>query len=412
MRLLHTSDWHLGHALHGVSREHEHEAFLAWLLDTLATEAIDALLVTGDVFETHNPGAAAQAAWYGFLANAKQRLPGLQIVVVGGNHDSADRLDAPKPLLDRMAIHVVGGLPRREDDDLDLDRLLVPLRDRAGATRAWVAAVPFLRTADLRLKGDPASADLAAGVRDVYEAVLSAARARRAPGQALIATGHCYMVGTELSELSERRILGGNQHALPADIFPEELAYVALGHLHKAQAVGRPHVRYAGSPLPLSMAELDYRHQVTIATIDGEGPATLDHLPVPRLVPFERIPRRGSATLTEVLQLLRQLPARDTVAREELRPYLEVRVRLEGPEPRLKADVEGALEGKAHRLLTIRTESPAQPEAPGALPVGAQLAELEPTQVFELMYRNRYAGAPPPDLLQAFHALFDDVVAG
>ncbi|MEB3329705.1 MAG: exonuclease SbcCD subunit D C-terminal domain-containing protein [Candidatus Sericytochromatia bacterium] len=412
MRLLHTSDWHLGHTLHGVARDHEHEAFLAWLLDTLASEAIDALLLTGDVFETHNPGAAAQAAWYGFLASAKQRLPGLQIVVVGGNHDSADRLNAPKPLLDRMAIHVVGGLPRRDDDTLDLDRLLVPLRDQTGTTRAWVAAVPFLRTADLRLVGDPATADLAAGVRSVYDAVLAGARARREAGQALIATGHCYMVGTELSELSERRILGGNQHALPVDIFPEDLTYVALGHLHKAQAVGRSHVRYAGSPLPLSMAELDYLHQVTVVTLDGEGPARLEHLPVPRLVPFARVPARGTATPAEVCQLLRRLPGRETVAREELRPYLEVRVRLEGPEPRLKADVEAALEGKAHRLLTIRTETPHHEAPLGGLPAGTQLAELAPGQVFERLYRARFSEAPPPELLQAFHTLFDDLATG
>jgi exonuclease SbcD len=311
-----------------------------------------------------------------------------------------------------MAIHIVGGLPRTSDDALDLDRLLVPLRNRAGDTQAWVAAVPFLRTADLRVTGDPATADLAAGVREIYATVLAEARARRQAGQALIATGHCYMVGTELSELSERRILGGNQHALPADIFSPDLAYVALGHLHKAQAVGRPHVRYAGSPLPLSMAELDYKHQVTVATLEGEGPATLRHLTVPRLVPFERVPARGSATLPEVVQLLRQLPARATVAAEELRPYLEVRVRLDGPEPRLKAEVEAALEGRAHRLLTIRTEHPAQSEDAGTLPVGVQLSELAPNEVFSSLYVSRYDTEPPPDLVQAFHALFDELEAG
>ncbi|NPC81309.1 exonuclease subunit SbcD, partial [Pyxidicoccus fallax] len=98
MRLLHTSDWHLGHTLYDVSREAEHAAFLDWLLETLEAESVDALLVAGDIFDTANPSAEAQAAWYHFVARARRRLPRLDVVVIGGNHDSAARLDAPDPL--------------------------------------------------------------------------------------------------------------------------------------------------------------------------------------------------------------------------------------------------------------------------------------------------------------------------
>src|SRR4051812_29205135 len=126
MRILHTSDWHLGQLLHEHARAWEHARFLTWLLETLAAERVDALLVAGDIFDTANPPAESQAAWYEFLARARARFPALDIVVIGGNHDSASRLDAPTPLLDAFRIHVVGGF--------EPDRLLVPIQGGA----AWV----------------------------------------------------------------------------------------------------------------------------------------------------------------------------------------------------------------------------------------------------------------------------------
>ncbi|MFP2913001.1 exonuclease subunit SbcD, partial [Pyxidicoccus sp. 3LFB2] len=148
MRLLHTSDWHLGHTLYDVSREAEHAAFLDWLLETLEAQAVDALLVAGDIFDTANPSADAQAAWYHFVARARRRMPRLDVVVIGGNHDSAARLDAPDPLFAALGVRVVGGLPRTRGE-LELERLLVPLHDAKGRVGAWVAAVPYLRPADL-----------------------------------------------------------------------------------------------------------------------------------------------------------------------------------------------------------------------------------------------------------------------
>ena len=157
LRLLHTSDWHLGHQLHGLPRTAEHAAFLTWLLAELEQRAADALVIAGDVFETANPPATAQRAWFSFLGQARRRLPQLDIVVIGGNHDSAARLDAPHPILNELGITIVGGLPRNATGALDLDRLVVPLHQANGAIGAWLAAVPFLRPADLpRPLGDAA----------------------------------------------------------------------------------------------------------------------------------------------------------------------------------------------------------------------------------------------------------------
>src|SRR4051794_28676852 len=114
LRLVHTSDWHLGHSLHEVSREREHQQFLAWLLALLEAEAADALLVAGDLFDTANPSAEAQRQWYELIAEAKRRMPRLQVVAIAGNHDSPSRLDAPDALFRALGVRVVGVLPRAE----------------------------------------------------------------------------------------------------------------------------------------------------------------------------------------------------------------------------------------------------------------------------------------------------------
>ncbi len=408
MRLLHTSDWHLGHTLYDVSREAEHAAFLDWLLDTLETQKVDALLVAGDIFDTSNPSAEAQAAWYHFIARARRRLPKLDVVVIGGNHDSAARLEAPDPLFSALGVRVVGGLPRARGA-LDFERLLVPLQDNRSRVKAWVAAVPYLRPADLplvRTEGDR----LIEGVREVYGLALEAARRRRQPGQALVTMGHCYMVGTELSQLSERRILGGNQHALPVELFPEDVAYVALGHLHKAQRVGgREAVRYSGSPLPLSLSEAHYRHQVLLVELEGEGLGSVKPLSVPRSVDMLRVPERGAEPLEQVLARLAELPEQEEDVPERAWPYLEVCVVLPRPEPSLRRKVEKALEGKAARLVKISPSYTGTGLALAEVQPGLSLRDRTPEDVFRARYARDYQEPMAPVLLEAFHTLLTQV---
>jgi exonuclease SbcD len=441
MRILHTADWHLGHTLHEIGREHEHGLFLDWLLDTLGAAEVDALLIAGDVFETANPTAEAQSAWYRFLAKARARFPWLRIVVIGGNHDSAARLDAPNPILHELTVHVVGGLPRRPSVDgdgrstsrpgpLDLDRLLVPLERRDGSVGAWVAAVPFLRPVDLPVvpvtpgpgagttdaatgQGAGGGDRLVEGVRRIYQEVLDAARSRRQPGQALVAMGHCYLVGTTVSELSERKILGGHQHALPVDLFAEDIAYVALGHLHLAQTVGgRPGVRYSGSPIPLALSENEYPHQVCLVDLDGERLVGVRPLAVPRTRTILRIPYEGPRPLDEVLALLQALPPAGAETPAELRPLLEVRVLLDRPEPALRRRIEPALEGKGVRLVKITPELAGRGRALAEMAPHVRLAELRPEDVFIERYRRDYGVVPPAELLAAFHELVEQVARG
>ncbi|MEH6437949.1 exonuclease SbcCD subunit D C-terminal domain-containing protein [Massilia sp. DD77] len=415
MRLLHTSDWHLGQTLHNFDRIYEHQCFLDWLVDTLVAERIDVLLIAGDVFDNANPSAFAHRQLYRFLQRAKAAVPHLQVVVIAGNHDSPGRLEAPTPLLEAYGIFVVGHVVRTGEGEIDVERLVLPLRDREGATRAWCLAVPFLRPGDVpRL--DKAAADkekekeeqspdpYLQGTTLLYNKAYALAKERCGADQAIVAMGHCHMVDGQSSQDSERRIVIGGTEALPTSMFDPDLAYVALGHLHLAQRVGKQeHVRYCGSPLPLSFSEVGYQHQVLCVELEGARAASVTPVFVPRPVQLLRVPATP-APLDDVLAALAALELEDLPP--QAHPYLEVRVLLDGPEPGLRARVEAALEGKPVRLAKIEPTRrfTTVSEGSDALTLD-QLARLQPDDIFRRLWQQRFGADAPPDLLAAFAEL-------
>ena len=408
MRLLHTSDWHLGQTLHDFERTGEHRRFLDWLAATLEAQAVDALLVSGDVFDTANPPAAAQALLDRFLREAKARVPHLGIVIVAGNHASPARLEAPAPLLQAFDACVVGQPRRGADGEFDPAPLVVPLRNRHGSVAAWCLAVPYLRPGDVprvETEGDA----FAAGVAELYRQAYAHAASLRQPGQAIVAMGHCHMSGGQVSELSERRLVVGGAEALPADLFDAGIAYVALGHLHLAQRVGgRDDRRYAGSPLPMSFAEVDYPHQAVCVELDGERLQQVRSLRVPRFLDLLRVPEAAPAPVAEVLDALRSLNLPERPRDEQ--PLLQVRVRLEAPEPGLRASVEAAVAGKPLRLARIETSYPgrATDAVPGDAEAFEDLGRLAPKDIFRRVYERQFQGPPPEALLAAFAELLHE----
>jgi DNA repair protein SbcD/Mre11 len=408
MRFLHTSDWHLGQTLHNFERSHEHQCFLDWLLTTIVSEQADALLVSGDIFDNANPSAASQKQLYHFLKQAKAVAPHINIILIAGNHDSPGRLEAPGPLLEVLDTAVVGHIQRDASGQIMLERLLLPLCGRTGEIKAWCLAIPFLRPGDVpRIEssadtegGDP----YMLGIALLYRQVLDLALAKRQPGQAIIALGHCHMIDGQVSSDSERRIVIGGTEALPSGIFDQSVAYAALGHLHLAQLVSRnDHWRYSGSPLPLSFAEIGYPHQILRIDLDGTAVKEVSPIPVPRTVELLRIPPQP-APLEQVIELLAALDL-PPVSDPRALPYLEVRVQLDAPEPGLRSRIEAALEGKPVRLARIETTSSARIDA-GAAPVSLDdLEQLQPDDIFKRLYQQKFSSDAPPDQLAAFAEL-------
>jgi exonuclease SbcD len=410
LRIFHSADWHLGHHLHGISRQLEHQQFLDWLLDEMEIKQADALIVAGDIYDSANPSSAAQAQLYDFLVKARNRLPNLDIVLVGGNHDSASRLDAPSPILNALGVTVVGGLPRGVDDNIDWQRLLVPLTNAAGEIKAWCGAMPFLRNADLPVveqDNDP----LISGMKALYAELFEQLQQKTTNGENLILTGHCYMVNGAVSELSERKILGGNQHALPVELFPEAVSYVALGHLHLAQRVGpHHHIRYSGSPIPLSFDESDYPHQVVQVDIRA-GQAEAVAVKIPRSVQLLRIPNgKDFAVLSDVIERLQSLTLDDLPP--EQWPLLELRIRLEKPEPGLRQQIEEAIADLPVRVLKISTAYGGSEKSLADVHIEERLEELQPLDVFRRCYHNKYDQEAPETMTALFNELVENLQGG
>ncbi|MGA0767351.1 MAG: exonuclease subunit SbcD [bacterium] len=327
MRILHTSDWHLGQKLCNLERFAEHDFFLEHLLQLIREQQVDCLLHAGDIFDTANPPNQALRQYFNFLRRLHEETNCRQAILVGGNHDSVLTLQAPQRLLEVLQVHVVGGLPA------DPAEQLIPIQGADGE-EALVCAVPFLRDADLRniLPGESYEARqqrLREGIATHYQKLAQLAAPWKQRGQFVCATGHLF-VATGQSSDSEKEIHIGLQDRFPVADFPDFFDYLALGHLHRPQRVaGMNHVRYSGSPLPLSFSERQDSKSVLLLEVEKGTLQQVRELPLP-------IPRRLlrlQGTVEEVCEKLQALeePAGD------FEDWVEARVQLEAPEPDLIA---------------------------------------------------------------------------
>ncbi len=290
MKFLHTSDWHLGRSLYGRRRYEEFAAFLDWLADLIERQGIDALLVAGDIFDTSTPSNSAQALYYRFLcrvANSCCR----NIIVTAGNHDSPTFLNAPKELLRALRVYVIGAMTERPEDEVFV------LTDREDKPEAIVCAVPYLRDKDLRTvePGEtPAekSLKLVEGLRSHYAAVCGIAedKQKQFGGIPIIAMGHLFTAGGKTVEGDGvRELYVGSLAQVHEDVFPSCIDYLALGHLHVAQCVGKAdHMRYSGSPLPMAFGEAGRGKKVVFVELTSRN-RTIEELPVPCFQVLERI---------------------------------------------------------------------------------------------------------------------------
>ncbi len=260
MRILHTSDWHLGQSFMGKSREEEHRAFLAWLLETIENETINVLIVAGDIFDTGTPANYALELYYNFLTKLSSSSCET-IIITAGNHDSIATLKAPKQLLKALNVHVITSGDENEDEVIGIYN-----KDEL---EGIVCVVPFLRDYVVRqsTSGETMAdkeSSLSQGIKEhynnVYKEALEFSNDKDVP---IIATGHLTTVGSKVSE-SEREIYIGGTLDIDSDFFGKDFDYVALGHLHINQIVGKNHIRYSGSPIPLSFSESTSQKKVNI----------------------------------------------------------------------------------------------------------------------------------------------------
>ena len=237
MKIVCTSDWHLGNLFHGNDRLPEHKHFLAWLLARIKEQQPDALLIAGDIFDNGNPSAAAQAAYYEFLADATGICPDMNVVIIAGNHDSASRLEAPRALLTRHKVEVRGNIHRSwvangEDGKwvIDYDDLMIPIYGDDGS-QAIVLTVPYLRSDVVQ------NANYSEGVNAILRELTAKARGKYSD-LPLIMMAHMYAKGADIAQhdASEKIIIGG-QEEVNMQGWDEHPDYFTCGHIHKRQYI-------------------------------------------------------------------------------------------------------------------------------------------------------------------------------
>lgn len=400
IRILHTADWHLGQTFFGYDRTEEQEHFLSWLSLQLKEKEIDVLIIAGDVFDVSNPSAASQRMFYRFLHEVTEANPLLQVVVVAGNHDSAARLEAPLPLLQKMRTEIKGVVPK-VDGEIDYDSLLIELKNRKGETEVICMAVPFLRQGDypaMETDGNP----YAEGVKELYLRLSERAAAKKKENMAVVAIGHLQATGSEIADkdYSERTIIGGLECVSPS-AFSGEIAYTALGHIHKSQRVsGRENIRYAGSPLAMSFAEKNYHHGAILVEIAGGKPAEIQKLEYTPLCSLISLPRTGKATVPDdILEELKNMQWTESGHP----PYLEIKVLLTEPEPMLRQQIEEALADKPVRLARIvSVYRQAEENGTDEKVLAGGLQEMTPVQIVKAIYENTYQAGMPDELMSLF----------
>ena len=296
MRILHTSDWHLGNRMQEKSRTEEFRDFTNWLLVQLQEQKVDVLLISGDIFDNSTPGDSTLELYHDFLSKADQT--GCRyIIMTGGNHDGVAQLDASTPLLKRHHAYMVSSLSRE-----NIEKCLIPIEDEEGNPAAMVYAVPYLRPREVAEESGDNEIDDAyiRGIAKVYEQIAQHAEAWKAANNGLpvICMGHLSVSGAEAT--SSTRKLIGTLETVNAGIFSPVFDYVALGHIHKGYSLAEGRIAYSGSPLPMGIDETADRHVLLVELFDGK--LTREKIAVPS---FTLHVKHSCATQAE----LKALPA-------------------------------------------------------------------------------------------------------
>lgn len=394
MRVLHTSDWHLGRSLFGQKRYEEFSAFLDWLARTLQEKEVDVLVVSGDIFDSGTPSNRAQRLYYDFLRQVYLSSC-RHVVITAGNHDSPSMLGASREILQVLDVHVVGNLPkipRKRSKSCAMPRARsrsssVPFPSCAMPTCVWWKKGRAAATRKARCRKP---------IRRHYAQVLeeaAALRDRLTPDVPLLCMGHLFTAGGQTVDGDGvRDLYVGSLAHVPASIFPPCIDYLALGHLHVPQRVGgMEHMRYSGSPLSMGFGEASQPKSVCLVDFTGRS-ARVELLPVPEFQKLERV----SGSMCEILGRLATLRDSDSSA------WLEVVYTGDDLEGSLRQQVETAVAGSGLRVLKIRNARLLDSQ-PSLDDTGRNLEELSETEVFSRCLAARKIEGAQADLLMRLY---------
>jgi len=398
MKILHTSDWHLGHRLLEQSQMEEQSMFLDWLLKYIALNAVDVLLVSGDVFDVGVPSAQAQKLYYDFLIGL-HTTSCREVIITGGNHDAPSTLNAPKELLNAFSIRVIGKATEKIEDEV--------FTISANGVELIVAAIPYLRDQDIRRAVAAESADeinnrYKTALINHFTEVADYCKAIKTTKTPVFAMGHLFAVGGKTSE-SEQSIYVGNLGDIGAQDFPEAFDYVALGHLHRAQTVGgKAHIRYSGSPYVLSFSEVDQEKKVVEIEIGAE--LKISEIIVPAFRKIVRIEGSVESCKNKLESLDKE--------NNQLKPWVEVILNNENEAVAGYKEINDFAMGIQPEVLKITVKDECNYDNLKSLVDNAHhIRSFSPLDVFKLKCEEMNVDlVEKPELLDAFNEILQTVI--
>jgi len=395
MKIIHTSDWHLGQVFNNFEREEEHEAFLGHLCSIVKAHKPDALLICGDTFHSGAPGAAVRKLYTDSLLSLHNSAPSMQIVLIAGNHDSPSYLEADGKLWNLAGVHIFGKCSPNPADQV------LPI-EVDGKCVGVVAALPFSYPQNIPVIGEDTSLTTRA-------ATYAAAAIREAEKISNGTLPTIVMAHTTIreSDIAEKKDDVGGIRTQSLIDFSGSFDYLALGHIHKSQTLKGPSksiARYPGSPIPISFSEEEYNHSVSLVEIGkrGEEPKVTE-IPIPVSVPMFTYPKEF-LPLEEVLPLLRDLPKDKTA-------YLRVRLKYDDKTSSLAYEkIRDAVSEKAYRFCMLKSDDKTTRSGEGAVKMGiSQMRERDPLDIADLFYKSKYSTDMGEDLKSLLKEVKEDV---
>jgi len=408
MKILHTADWHLGQTFFDNDRTNEHQAFLDWLFAIIAEKKVDAVLISGDVYDNSNPSNKAISMLYQFMQKASNAFPEVQFIFTAGNHDSSLRLEQPNPLLQHTNIKVIGSSKMNADKSIRYQDLIIRLKNKSNGPDVLCMAIPFLRLGDYPTS-EQGTYEYREGIKKYYQACFEVAKQQATNNEAIIAMGHLHAMGIKITDrdTSERDIIGGIEMISASD-FPSELTYVALGHIHKAQKVGgQNHIRYCGSPLPLSFAEKNYKHQVLLVDIDTQL-NSIETIEVPVSVPLISVPN-APESLDQVMLHLEQL--QKEVAHLPAPPYVEVLIDITNVAPNFIDEIKQKFNTINAKLVKITPAKAVENKktTPDIIQEFEYLDQIKPLEFIEKIIVSKTNQKLKPSQLQKINIVLNEL---
>lgn len=406
MRILHTSDWHLGQFFINKSRAAEHQKFIQWLFQQVEKQQIDAVIIAGDIFDTGSPPSYARELYNQFVIGM-HRLD-CQLVILAGNHDSVSTLNESKNILAQLNTQVISSA------NPDSDEQVLMLKNRQGEVGAIVCAIPYIRPRDVVKSeagesGHDKQQALGKAISDHYQQIFNYAKDKQKQLDkpvAIIATGHLTALGVKTSE-SVRDIYIGNLEAFPASSFPAA-DYIALGHIHRPQKVAKSeHIRYCGSPIPLSFDELGSPKQVLVVEFKEAKLFQVTPLMVPLFQPMQMI----KGDLESIEQQLLELDKDQSAHEDQLPTWLSIEVETQDYLNDLQSRVQQLTAAMNVEILQLRRARKQQQQQIERIKKEV-LAELTPEDVFKRRLEQEIFDTPAEEQRKKrLLALFNQTVA-